>query len=249
MSLGPPRQSRVTRTPAAAPVGRARHHRWLGRLLLAALLLLGAWLLYLLPYQDLPGWVEALGRATAAFGWYGPLLFAAASALLTGVGVPRLLLTGVAAALFGVVIGLVASLSGTLLGAWATFLLARWSGREAGLDRWPRLRRFSGVLAAQGLVPVLLIRQLPLSSFFINLLLGLTAVRTRDFLLGSLIGFLPEAVPVALIGAGLMQNDRALMLQYLLLGLVLLVSLVLLLRWLRRSRGPLPSMDGGGEGP
>jgi len=225
----------MTADPVTPPGGLSRRHRWLGRLVLAALLGLGGWLLYLLPYEDLPGWVERLGEATSAFGWYGPLLFAAASALLTGVGVPRLLLTGVAAALFGVLIGLAASLSGTLLGAWATFLLARWSGHEAGLDRWPRLRRFSGLLASQGVMPVLLIRQLPLSSFFINLLLGLTAVRTRDFLLGSLIGFLPEAVPVALIGAGLMQSDRALMLQYMLLGLVLLIAALLLVRWLRRS--------------
>ncbi len=231
-------------TPGAGP-GRPRP--WRGRLVLAALLLLGAYLLYLLPYQDLPGWVASLGEATAAFGWYGPLLFAAASALLTGVGVPRLLLTAVAAALFGVVIGLLASLSGTLLGAWATFLLARWSGHEAGLDRWPRLRRFHGLLESQGLLPVLLIRQLPLSSFFINLLLGLTAVRTRDFLVGSLIGFLPEAVPVALIAAGLMQGDRALTLQYILLGLVLLLAVLLLLRWLRHvHRDRIVTLSGTG---
>ncbi|HEB95339.1 MAG TPA: DedA family protein [Sedimenticola thiotaurini] len=243
MSSGSSRQTGVTAGPAH------RRHRWLGRLLLGLLLGLGAWLLYLLPYQDLPGWVEALGRGTAALGWYGPLLFALASAGLTGVGVPRLLMTGVAAALFGVVTGLLASLSGTLLGAWLTFLLARWSGHEAGLDRWPGLRRFSGLLASQGIVPVLLIRQLPLSSFFINLLLGLTAVRTRDFLIGSLIGFLPEAVPVALIGAGLVQSDRALMLQYLLLGLVLLLAAGLLLRWLHRHGGRMlpEGEEGGGE--
>jgi len=238
----------MTSNPGTPAGGRGRRHRWLGRLVLASLLGLGGWLLYLLPYEDLPGWVERLGEATAAFGWYGPLLFAAASALLTGVGVPRLLLTGVAAALFGVMIGLAASLSGTLLGAWATFLLARWSGHEAGFDRWPRLRRFSGLLASQGVLPVLLVRQLPLSSFFINLLLGLTAVRTRDFLLGSLIGFLPEAVPVALIGAGLMQSDRALMLQYMLLGLVLLIAVLLLVRWLRRShRGSLDAVRDPGD--
>ena len=231
-------------TPGAGP-GRLR--RWAGRLVLAALLTLGAYLLYLLPYQDLPGWVASLGEATAALGWYGPLLFAVACALLTGVGVPRLLLTAVAAALFGVGVGLLASLSGTLLGAWATFSLARWSGHEAGLDRWPRLRHFHGLLASQGVLPVLLIRQLPLSSFFINLLLGLTAVRTRDFLIGSLIGFLPEAVPVALLGAGLVQSDRALTLQYLLLGLVLLLAVLLLLRWLRRiHRDRIVAMTGTG---
>jgi len=208
---------------------------YLGRAVLVVLLLLGAWLLYLLPYQDLPGWIDRLGRITAALGWYGPLAFGLATAVLTGVGVPRLLMTGVAAALFGVVTGLVCALLGSLAGAYATFFLARWGGQEAGLARWPKLRRFSGMLSRQGIVPVLLCRQLPLSSFFINLLLGLTAVRTRDFIVGSLLGFLPEAVPAALIGAGLVQGEPAATLKYILVAVVLFIGLGLLLRLLLRS--------------
>lgn len=207
----------------------------ISRMVLAALLLLGVWLLYLLPYQDLPHWIDDLGELTARLGWYAPLGFGLATALLTGVGVPRLLMTGVAAALFGVLVGLACTLAGSLAGAYATFLLARWSGREAGLARWPKLRRFTNLLSRQGILPVLLSRQLPLSSFFINLLLGLTAVRTRDFIIGSLIGFLPEAVPAALIGAGLVQGELAATLKYVLTGVVLLIGAAVLMRYLRRS--------------
>jgi len=227
----------------------------MGRAVLLVLLLLGAYLLYLLPYQDLPGWISRLGEITAALGWYGPLGFGLATALLTGIGVPRLLMTGVAAALFGVLLGLACTLSGTLLGAYSTFALARWGGREAGLTRWPKLRRFSNLLARPGILPVLLSRQLPLSSFFINVLLGLTAVRTRDFVFGSLIGFLPEAIPVALIGAGVVQGELAAMLKYVLVGGVLFIGLGFFMRWLLRSqkqRGveteqPLTN-DAGSEG-
>lgn len=231
--------------------------RRLATALLLLLIGLGGWLIYLLPYQDLPGWVARLGDATARLGWYGPLLFALATAVLTSVGVPRLLMTGVAAALFGVLWGLVSSQLGAIAGAYATFALARWSGREAGLERWPRLRRFSGLLSRKGLIPVLLIRQLPLSSFFINLLLGLTAVRTRDFFLGSLIGFLPEAIPAALIGAGLVQGELATTLKYTLAGALLFVTLGFALHWFVRSAGgglegqagpESPGADCGGEG-
>ncbi|MCB1857681.1 MAG: TVP38/TMEM64 family protein [Gammaproteobacteria bacterium] len=215
------------------PVIRQR----LARVVLVLLLVLGGILLYLLPYQDLPRWIAQLGETTSVLGWSGPLLFGVATAIMTGVGVPRLLMTGVAAAMFGVLIGLLCSLLGTLAGAYATFLVARWSGQEAGLSRWPRLRRFSGLLSRQGVVPVLLARQLPLSSFFINLLLGLTAVRTRDFLLGSSIGFLPEAIPAALIGAGLVTGDLAGTLKYLLAGVIIFVVSAYLLRRFLRSRG------------
>jgi len=210
-------------------------HEYMGRAVLAGLLLLGAWLLYLLPYQDLPGWIDRLGGITAALGWYGPLGFGLATAVLTGVGVPRLLMTGVAAALFGVVVGLVCTLLGTLAGAYATFSLTRWGGREAGLTRWPKLRRYNNLLARPGILPVLLSRQLPLSSFFINVLLGLTAVRTRDFMIGSLIGFLPEAIPAALIGAGVVQGEPAAILKYVLVGVVLFIGLGLLMRRLLGS--------------
>jgi len=220
----------------------------MGRALLVALVLLGAWLLYLLPYQDLPGWIASLGEITAAQGWYGPLGFGLATAVLTGVGVPRRLMTGVAAALFGVIVGLVCTLLGTLAGAYATFLLARWGGREAGLTRWPKLRRFRVLLSRQGILPVLLSRQLPLSSFFVNLLLGLTAVRTRDFIIGSLIGFLPEAIPVALIGAGVVQEEPASALKYLLVGVVIFIGLGYLMRRLLRSSELPLTRDADSEG-
>jgi uncharacterized membrane protein YdjX (TVP38/TMEM64 family) len=214
---------------------RPRAHQRLGLGALILLLGLGGYLLYLLPYEDMPGWVATIGERVAALGWYGPAVFALVTALMTGIGVPRLLMTGVAAALFGFTRGLIISQIGVLAGAYATFALARWSGREAGLERWSRLQRFTGLFSEQGIVPVLLIRQLPLSSFFINLLLGLTAVRTRDFFIGSVIGFLPEAIPVALIGAGLVQGSFADTLKYLLVGVLLLVALGLLARWLLRS--------------
>lgn len=206
-----------------------------GSAILLALLLLGAYLIYLLPYQDLPGWINRIGELSAALGWYGPVGFGLITVLLVAVGVPRLLMTGVAAAIFGLWIGLVSTLLGSLLGVYLTFALVRWGGREAGLARWPQLRKYTGPLSRPGILPVLLCRQLPISSFFVNVLLGLTEVRIRDFLLGSLLGFLPAAIPTALIGAGLVQGDLAATLRYVMIGLVLLVSFGVLSRRLLRS--------------
>jgi uncharacterized membrane protein YdjX (TVP38/TMEM64 family) len=52
---------------------------------------------------------------------------------------------------------------------------------------------------------VLLIRQLPIAGFYINMVLGLTHIRHGNFLLGTLIGILPEAIPATLIGAGVIS--------------------------------------------
>ena len=219
---------------------------YLGRATLAALFLLGVYLIYLLPYQDLPEWVGRIGQLVAGLGWVGPIGFALATALLVTIGVPRLLMTGVGAAVFGVVVGLVCTLVGSLLGAYATFSLVRWSGHEAALTRWPQLQRFTALFSRQGIVSVLLCRQLPLSSFFVNVLLGLTAVRTHDFLIGSMLGFLPEAIPAALIGAGLVQGELATTLKYLMVGGVLFFGLGFLARHLLRAT-PGSNSDGIGE--
>ncbi|MCP3667366.1 MAG: TVP38/TMEM64 family protein [Gammaproteobacteria bacterium] len=185
--------------------------------------------IFVLPGINLAQRIEEVSAAIEAMGWYGPLVFILFTAILTAIGIPRLLLIAAAGALFGVVWGLIWSQLATLLGAYGTFAIARWSGRGVTFSRWPKLRRFMGMLSERGMVAVLLIRQLPLSSFYINMLLGLSSVRAREFLLGSLLGFLPEAIPAVLIGAGVVQGELADTLKYILLGVVLFVVLGLVL--------------------
>ena len=135
-------------------------------------------------------------------GWAAPLIFTAAAATLVAVGVPRLLLCLIGGMVFGFWQGLLWAQLGSLLGAYATFLFVRWSGREFILRTWPRLARYPEFFARHGIVSVLLIRQLPVAGFFINLLLGLTFLSHFDFLLGSCAGFLPGSVFAALAGSG-----------------------------------------------
>jgi uncharacterized membrane protein YdjX (TVP38/TMEM64 family) len=59
----------------------------------------------------------------------------------------------------------------------------------------------------QGVAGVVLARQIPLPGTLINLCLGLSRVKHRHFLIGTAIGLLPEALPVALVGAGLVKRS------------------------------------------
>jgi len=67
---------------------------------------------------------------------------------------------------------------------------------------WPRLRGYTEFFQQQGMLSVLLIRQIPCSGFYINILLGLTSVSYFDFFLGTFLGCLPLSVPATLAGAG-----------------------------------------------
>jgi len=77
-----------------------------------------------------------------------------------------------------------------------------WSGRDFILRTWPRLSRYTRFSRKNGMISVLLIRQLPITGFYVNLLLGLMPLKHVDFLLGSFIGILPAAVPATLVGSG-----------------------------------------------
>lgn len=137
-----------------------------------------------------------------SFGIWGPASFVAASAALISVGVPRLLFCVVAGVLFGFVEGLIYSLVATLIGAYGTFLFARW-GTRTWVDRLMKNdNRVYKLLRNPTLMAVFLSRQLPAGGVFISLLLGFSTVSNTNFLLGSLLGFLPEAIPAVLIGSG-----------------------------------------------
>jgi len=49
-------------------------------------------------------------------------------------------------------------------------------------------------------------RMLPVSNGLINIGLALSQVNSRDFLLGSLLGFLPQGVVAVVVGSGLSKE-------------------------------------------
>lgn len=191
-------------------------------------------------FSPLRAWLadaQAIRGYLSQFGYAAPLVFVLATGLSTALGTPRLLLCSVAGMVFGFGWGMVWSQLGTLLGSYATFLLVRRVGKDYALSHWPRLQGFSRYLASRSLMAVVLIRQLPISGFHNNLILGLAPVGHVDFLLGSLLGFLPLGLTACLLGAGLIQSNWVQGMQYLLLGLACSVVLGYgLKRWVNSSQ-------------
>jgi uncharacterized membrane protein YdjX (TVP38/TMEM64 family) len=149
--------------------------------------------------------VERVRFSLAGVGvWVYPLSVLAVG-VLVACGVPRLLFCAIGGAIFGFWLGLLLTQLGTLLGHYGVFLFVRWGGREWALHRWPKLRRWADLMHDQGVVGVILVRQLPAHAMVLNVALGISHVKHRHFLLGTIIGVLPEAVPATLVGAGLVK--------------------------------------------
>jgi uncharacterized membrane protein YdjX (TVP38/TMEM64 family) len=161
-------------------------------------------------FSPIRPWLQdtaAVRRSIAALGpWAYPACILAA-AVLVACGTPRLLIAAVGAMVFGFWWGLALTQTGALIGYYAIFLFVRWGGRDWVMHRWPRLRRWADLLKDQGIPGVILIRQIPIHGTLTNLCLGLSGIKHHQFLIGSGLGLLPEAIPIALIGAGLVRGS------------------------------------------
>lgn len=174
---------------------------------------------YLAPLRDWLADGELIRHRLALLGVAGPLVFTMAVAVLTVTGIPRLLLCSLGGMAFGFAWGLVWTQLGTLLGSYGVFLFIRWRGGAYALQQFPKIRKFSQQLEKRGLMSVMLMRQLPINGFYNNVLLALTPVKHGEFLLGSLLGFLPLGISACLLGAGLIQRDFFTGVQFIVFGL------------------------------
>jgi uncharacterized membrane protein YdjX (TVP38/TMEM64 family) len=180
----------------------------LRRVLILAAIMLGAIALaYFLPIRAHLQDPRLDRRVILSAGYWVYPASIAIVAILVGCGVPRLLLCGVAGMILGFWWGLAMVQVGTLIGYYAAFLFVRWGGRSWALQRWPALRKWAEIARNHGVMGVILLRQLPIHGSFINLGLGISNVKHRQFLLGTLIGSLPEAIPACLAGAGMVRKS------------------------------------------
>jgi phospholipase D1/2 len=176
--------------------------------------------------------------------WLGLSAVLTAFCLSTLLFVPVNLMIAATGALFGPLLGLLYALAGSLLAAGLSFAVGRGLGRDS--VRRLASRRINAMnkrLDQHGLMAMTVLRLLPIAPFtVVNLVAGASAIRTRDYLLGSLFGMAPGVVLMTVfgdrLGAWLRRPDLA--------NLVVVVSVAvaaLMLTWaLRRwSRRRTPS--------
>jgi uncharacterized membrane protein YdjX (TVP38/TMEM64 family) len=137
-----------------------------------------------------------------SFGFYAPVIFMACVYVLVAIGVPRLLFCPIGGFAFGFVEGLLWTQLATMAGYYTTFLFVRWGGREYVLHHWTKLGRLQKIFDLPAIPAVIICRQLPISGLITNLVLGLAPIRHVDFLVGTAVGILPEAIPFTLVASG-----------------------------------------------
>lgn len=114
---------------------------------------------------------------------------------------PATLLTVASGLVFGPWLGVLFTIVGENASANLAFVMARWFGRGTVVKYAdPRWRRWDQKLERNGLVTVLIMRLAMLPFDAVNFGCGLTAVRQRDFALGTFFGILPSLIGFVLLG-------------------------------------------------
>jgi len=190
----------------------------------------------------------------AALGVWAPVGFIAAYVVATIVLIPGAVLSLAAGAVFGFWRGIALVFVGAVLGSSLAFGIARRFAHQYivhVLEKDTRVGAVGRALSGQGVRGVILLRLSPVIPYgILNYILGLTRLRFRDYLFGS-VGMIPGTLlytysgkvigDVALISAGVSAPRGPG--YYLLLGIGLLATIaitVLFTRSARGSLGPLP---------
>jgi uncharacterized membrane protein YdjX (TVP38/TMEM64 family) len=207
-----------------------------------AFLAIGAGLLLTVVYysplkQYLSHWHE-VSEQIRSYGALAPLVVVAGVAVLVAIGFPRLLFCIIAGMALGFWSGLLWAQLGTLIGNYALFIVVRAGGRQWAERLVTKRARLNEILQRKGVLGVILARQLPLPGLIVNLACALLPIRHVDFLLGTIIGQLPQAIPCTLIGAGVLQVSFSRSVSVIGLAVVLSVLAWIAIRYAVR-RAPL----------
>jgi uncharacterized membrane protein YdjX (TVP38/TMEM64 family) len=122
---------------------------------------------------------------------------------VTGLSIPgAAIMTLVAGALFGVLVGTIIVSFASTIGATLAFLSARFVLRDWVQGQFgERLRAIDDGLEKDGAFYLFTLRLIPVFPFFvINLLMGMTRIKTRTFFWISQLGMLPATI--VLVNAG-----------------------------------------------
>ncbi|HWR40107.1 MAG TPA: TVP38/TMEM64 family protein [Patescibacteria group bacterium] len=151
---------------------------------------------------------------------------------------PFMILSGAAGIMYGIVLGILVSWAGEVLGAIVMFFVARYLLRHCA-ERWicssPYLKQVDDYSAANGFKALLIARLLPLApSGIITAVAAISRISFRDFMWATVLGKLPPVVIKVVMGYDLVFiQENPLRLVALALLVVAIYGVVW---WRKRSR-------------
>jgi uncharacterized membrane protein YdjX (TVP38/TMEM64 family) len=185
----------------------SKRYFWLRGLLLLGSLVAIAYVLKSFGFEHLfeRAWIETHVKGQ---GVKGEIIYLAAGALITSVGLPRQVVAFFGGYAFGLAWGTLLGNLAALIGCTWAFYYARMLGRGLVMKFFEdRIRRFNDFIEGHPFGMTLLVRLLPVgNNLATNLAAGVSRIPARTFFLATFLGYIPQTLVSALIGSGVTQN-------------------------------------------
>lgn len=187
--------------PAASLAIRLIRSPWVRLGFLALLIAVAAVIAVTTDVRSLGGLREMIDD----LGIIGPLVLILVYAVATVALLPGTPFTLAAGALFGPVLGFGTAMVGATIGATLSFLVGRAVGRSAVAQlAGRRVEAIDRFLDERGFLAILMIRLIPLFPFnVVNLVAGVTAIKLRDYVLGTALGIVPGVALLTVLGGSI----------------------------------------------
>ena len=205
---GPPDSAHALqfRARAVTRINTRRVSIWLSLSVVLAVsaLLVAAWQFFpriAVSVDELTAWLSVHRH-----GWYALPAVMFAFVVLGLAMVPVIMLIAATGIVFGPLLGPVYAMAGCLASASTGFAIGRWMGlRRTGQLGGERMTRVMRVVKRDGTLAVFLARKIPAPFTIVNIVIGASMVRFRDFIVGTLLGM--GAFVVGLAGFGYKLTD------------------------------------------
>jgi uncharacterized membrane protein YdjX (TVP38/TMEM64 family) len=146
--------------------------------------------------DELTAWLAARRQA-----WYALPVVMLAFVVLGLAMVPVILLIALTGIVFGPLLGPVYAMAGCLASASTGFAIGRWMGVQRVTQLGgERISRMVHAVRRNGTLAVFLVRKVPAPFTLVNIVVGASAIRFRDFIVGTVLGM--GAFVVGLAGFG-----------------------------------------------
>jgi uncharacterized membrane protein YdjX (TVP38/TMEM64 family) len=146
--------------------------------------------------DELTAWLAARRQA-----WYALPVVMLAFIVLGLAMVPVILLIALTGIVFGPLLGPVYAMAGCLASASTGFAIGRWMGVQRVTQLGgERISRMVHAVRRNGTLAVFLVRKVPAPFTLVNIVVGASAIRFRDFIVGTVLGM--GAFVVGLAGFG-----------------------------------------------
>lgn len=143
--------------------------------------------------------------------------------------------------LFGFWQGILWSLVGTTLSAILAFYLARYLLHDYIMRRFSgRIRGIDRAIESRGWRFILFLRLIPVLPFdVVSYVAGISSIRFREYMIGTVLGELPAAFVLVMLGSSLDQIGSTAFYVSLALAIIVLIVPEVVRRWINRRRKAL----------